>query len=57
MNPHQFTPPVPQVKDSAARGLLVVLLIFTLINTVMIAYLFSVVYRAVEALRELSGSF
>ena len=49
-----YKPQLPMVKDEHARILMWVMLVLTIINTLMVAYVFYVVERAVEVLHQLS---
>jgi hypothetical protein len=49
-----YTPTLPEVKDSTARTLMWVTLAISVLNMLMIGYVFYVVERAVEVLQQLS---
>jgi hypothetical protein len=51
------TPDPPDVRDGTARTLLWIVLALTVVNLVMIAYVFTVVHDTVEALQRLRDTF
>jgi hypothetical protein len=52
MQTHAFKPPRPEVRDTTARVLLWVVLGISVINLLMLGYMFIVVEHAVEVLQE-----
>jgi hypothetical protein len=53
MRSQEYKPPLPEVEDSTARTLLWITLGISIINMLMIGYVFYVVEKAVEVLHQL----
>jgi zona occludens toxin (predicted ATPase) len=52
-----YKPAMPEVKDTTARVLLWVVLVLTVINMLMVGYVFYVVHHTVAVLQQIGDAF
>jgi uncharacterized membrane protein YukC len=52
-----YKPAMPEVRDNTARILLWVVLALTVVNVVMVGYVFYVVHHTVAALQQIGDAF